>query len=190
VRKLVLASLLGAAVSALATGSLAIARDDGARRGGNHGNGKLNGYQEVPSKSTLGFGKIKLRIDDRADLIRYVLTYEDLENDAFAAHIHFGQRSVNGGISAFLCGGGDKPPCPLRAGTVTGEIDPTDVIGPSTPGPNDQGIEPTTGFDEFVRAIRLGHTYANVHTSRFQGGEIRGQINDADQREFTGRPRP
>jgi hypothetical protein len=34
-----------------------------------------------------------------------------------------------------------------------------------------------------VNAIRAGHTYANIHTTRWPGGEIRGQVNDADQRE-------
>ena len=29
---------------------------------------------------------------------------------------------------------------------------------------------------ELIRAMRAGATYANVHTERFGGGEIRGQI--------------
>ena len=29
-----------------------------------------------------------------------------------------------------------------------------------------------------------GHSYANIHTTRWPGGELRGQINDNDQREF------
>jgi hypothetical protein len=31
-------------------------------------------------------------------------------------------------------------------------------------------------FDEVLRAIRSGNTYANVHTNKHPGGEIRGQI--------------
>ena len=30
---------------------------------------------------------------------------------------------------------------------------------------------------------RAGHTYANVHTNKWPGGEIRGQIQDRDQKE-------
>jgi CHRD domain len=85
------------------------------------------------------------------------------------AHIHFGQKDVNGGVSAFLCGGGDKPPCPM-SGTVRGAIDPADIIGPSG-----QGIAPGE-FDEVVAAMEAAVTYANVHTQMFPGGEIRGQI--------------
>lgn len=146
----------------------------------------LNGYQETPSVSTRGFGTFKATIDDEADVIVYELTYAGLQGVVTQAHIHLGQRRQSGGVSAFLCGGGDKPPCP-QAGTVTGVIDRSDVIGPIP-----QGIEPGE-IEELVVAMRLGHTYANVHTSNqptdppvrgFPGGEIRGQIHNKDQREF------
>ena len=41
--------------------------------------------------------------------IDYELTYSNLSSTASAAHIHFAQPGVNGGIVAFLCGGGGKP---------------------------------------------------------------------------------
>jgi hypothetical protein len=141
----------------------------------------LNGYQEDPSVSTTGDGEFRAEIDDERQLIVYELTYRALEGGGtLFAHIHFGANDHNGGVSAFLCGGGDKPPCPPVAATITGEIDPADVIGP-----NGQGIE-AGSFEELVRAIRVGHTYANVHTQRWPGGEIRGQIANEDQKEFTG----
>jgi CHRD domain len=132
---------------------------------------RLQGYEEVPPISTVGKGTFRAEVDDST--IEYKLTYTT-ETAASQAHIHFGQRSVNGGISAFLCGGGDKPPCPGTGGTVTGVIDPSDVIGP-----NGQGIEPAA-MNELLAAMRAGVTYANVHSSRFPGGEIRGQIRSDD----------
>ena len=90
--------------------------------------------------------------------------------------MHFGNRNIAGGISAFLCGGGSKPPCP-QSGTVTGTITAADVIGPAA-----QGIEPGA-MAELIRAMRAGETYANVHSSKFPGGEIRAQINDKNQRQ-------
>ena len=137
----------------------------------------LNGYQETPGVSTTGFGTFEAIVDDETQTITYELTYAALENPAAQAHIHFGNRNIAGGMSAFLCGGGDKPPCPPIAGTVTGVIDPTDVIGPTN-----QGIEPGS-MPELIRAIRVGHTYVNVHTSRFPGCEIRGQIADRNERQ-------
>ena len=135
---------------------------------------RLKGFEEVPAVSTVASGKFEAEIDRAAQRIDYELSYSDLEAPVLFAHIHLGQRTANGGVAAFLCGGGDKPPCPPTAGTVEGTIDPADVIGPEN-----QGIAPGE-FDELVRAIRAGVTYANVHSSKFPGGEIRGQIRGDD----------
>lgn len=164
-KKLVLTSLLAVALLAVLVASTAFAR------GGNGGGGKarLDGYQETPSLSTTGHGSFRAKV--RADGIHYTLRYEKLESDAGAAHIHLGQRATAGGVIAFLCGGGDKPPCPARAGTVTGVIDAADVTGPTA-----QGIEPGA-LPEVIRALRHGAVYANVHTEIRGGGEIRGQVN-------------
>jgi hypothetical protein len=141
----------------------------------------LNGYQEDPSVSTTGHGTFSAVIDDEAETIQYVLTYEGLESTpTLFAHIHFGSHDHAGGVAAFLCGGSTKPaPCPPIGGTVTGTIVPADVVGPAG-----QGIEPGA-FSELVAAIRVGHAYANVHTQRWPAGEIRGQINNENQREET-----
>jgi len=131
---------------------------------------RLNSYEEVPSKSTTGIGRFRARLVD-GGTIAYELSYSNVEGSAFAAHIHFGQRHTNGGVSAFLCGGGGKDPCPPAGGTVTGTVKAADVIGPA-----DQGIE-ANSFGELIRAMRAGAAYVNVHTNpRFPGGEIRGQV--------------
>ena len=133
-------------------------------RGGDRIELRLNGFQENPSISTTGRGRLTLRIRGQRT-IDYRLRYSDLEGTArrevFFAHIHLGALHTNGGVVAFLCGGGDKPPCPTPSGEVVGVIDPADIVGPAG-----QGL--TTGeFAEFVRAIKAGYTYANVHTTRF-----------------------
>ncbi len=61
--------------------------------------------------------------------------------------------------------------------TVTGTITPANVIGPAA-----QGIA-AGQWDKIVAAMRAGVAYANVHTTNFPQGEIRGQINDTDQRQ-------
>jgi hypothetical protein len=48
-----------------------------------------------------------------------------------------------------------------------------------------QGLEPGE-FDELVDAIRAGVTYVNVHTTKFPGGEIRGQIGPGVRNRGTG----
>jgi hypothetical protein len=142
----------------------------------------LTGFQEVPVVSTEGEGKFSAEV--RRDRIDYRLRWEDLEGDVTQAHIHLGQRDVNGGITVWLCGNptAGPPPitppagtqrCPLTdPGRISGTITEAHVVGPMG-----QGI--TAGeFDELLHAIRAGVTYANVHTSTFGGGEIRAQLND------------
>jgi len=164
----------------LAAATYALA-DDGGR---NRFKGEtLSGYQEVVGPgpiSTTGTGTFEATLTSAGNEISYRLTYSALEGGAVTqAHIHFGQRSVGGSVVAFLCGGGGKPACPASPATVTGTIVAADI---GTPGSAAQGIE-TGSFEEAVRALRAGAIYANVHTTRWPAGEIRGQINDANQRQ-------
>jgi hypothetical protein len=157
----------------LAAAGVAVA---GADRGGGDFDARLSGYEETPQTiSTTGNGRFEADVDRGSQTIDYELSYRDIEGGAVsAAHIHFGRRATSGGVSAFLCGGGDKPPCPQGSGTVEGTIDAADIIGPAG-----QGIEPGS-FAELVRAMKAGATYANVHSTRWPGGEIRGQIRGDD----------
>jgi CHRD domain len=163
------------AVAVLAAGLLVASLAGAAGGKKNVKSDDLTGYQENPDVSSTGTGSFSAMIDDDAQTITYELSYSALEGgNALFAHIHFGKRAVNGGVSAFLCGGGDKPACPAAESTVSGVIDAADVVGPAG-----QGIE-AGSFAELVAAIRAGHTYVNVHTPRWPGGEIRAQINDRD----------
>jgi hypothetical protein len=155
-------------------------------RGGNRFQVPLEGFQEVPTLSVGGRGRLTLRIDEDEETIHYRLRYSGLDEVAgqtvLQAHIHLGQRATNGGISAFLCvapptappaAPAQAPPlCTTPSGDIMGTITPNDVIGPAA-----TGIAPGE-WDELVRAIRSGFAYGNVHTTRFPGGEIRGQLGE------------
>ena len=150
-----------------------------------NGNGKrsisaeLEGFQEVPSISTNAEGDIKVKINGSS--IKYKLEYSGFERPAGQppnvvrfAHIHFGQEGVNGDVAAFLCGGGTKPACPQGSGTVTGTIVADDVQAIAA-----QGLK-AKDIGALIRAMKAGYTYANVHSTEFGSGEIRGQIGDDD----------
>jgi hypothetical protein len=136
---------------------------------------KLDGGHETPSISTGATGRFRATLNSAGDELSYELTYSGLEGgNTLFAHVHLGQDGVAGGVMFFLCGGGGKPACPNVQATVTGTVHAADVIGPAG-----QGI--TAGqFDEVIRAMRKGLSYANVHTVTFPSGEIRGQVNDED----------
>jgi CHRD domain-containing protein len=146
---------------------------------------ELIGYQEVPALSTTARGHFRAWIDTRANTINWRLSYDALEGTVTQSHVHFGQKSVNGGISFFLCSNlGNGPAgtqaCPTPPAEISGTITPDQVIGPGptgTPPTGGQGIEPGS-FDEIAAAIRDGVAYANVHSSKWPGGEIRGQLHD------------
>lgn len=145
----------------------------------------LTGYQEATTLgpiSTTGTGSFEATLNSAGTEISYRLTYSALEGSVTQSHIHFGQRGVSGGISVFLCsnlgnGPAGTPVCPPSPATVTGTITAASVIGPAP-----QGIS-AGEFAELIRAVRAGVTYANVHSTTWPSGEIRGQINDRDQRD-------
>jgi hypothetical protein len=157
-------ALLSAALSA----APALAEDFKAR---------LKGYQEVPAISTAASGEFKAKLDHSGTAITYELTYSGLAGGVRQSHIHFGQRSVNGGIVIFLCQTatnpdptGLAPTCP-QEGTVTGVL----TVANMTAAAAGQGIA-VGEFAELIEAMRAGVTYANVHSSVWPAGEIRGQI--------------
>ena len=181
-RLLTLTLIVGSASAALASDDKFAAR--------------LSGYNEVhfiaaPTPALRGAvsspakGTFQIRIDDRKDVIQYDLTYEGLTTDVTQAHIHFGQRHTVGGNVVWLCQTtlvpappavvSLTPMCPgPTQGKVGGTITPAQVLEAVG-----QGIAPGE-FEELVAAIRAGRTYANVHSTTFAPGEIRGQIHDGD----------
>lgn len=135
----------------------------------------LDGDQEVPSISTAGNGTLEI-VPAGGGVFDYMLTYQDLEGGAeLAAHIHFGQRSVNGGITVFLCtnvgGPGTPPACPASPGMVGGSFDASDILAIPA-----QGLA-GGDLNALLAAGQAGLLYVNVHTTSFSGGEIRGQVN-------------
>jgi hypothetical protein len=143
--------------------------------------GVLNSAAVRGAISTRARGTFRATIEK--DEIRYRLSYQGLEGTVTQAHIHFGQRRTVGGIVVWLCQTAGTPApasvaaltptCPPE-GTVSGTITPAQVLAVGG-----QGIA-AGEFDELVRAIRAGATYANVHSALHPPGEIRGQIGRRD----------
>ena len=137
----------------------------------------LIGFDEVPALSSTASGTFRMEIDPTDTSFDYEVSYSDLVGNVTQSHIHIAQKGVIGGIMVFFCTNlGNGPAgtqlCPgPHAGTVSGHITAADVIGSASA----QGISPGE-FAEVLRAIRAGRVYANVHSSVFPGGEIRGQL--------------
>jgi CHRD domain len=85
--------------------------------------------------------------------LKWTLTFRNLSGPATAAHIHTAPRHVAGPITVPLCG-----PC-------TSPVSGTTVL-----------------TADQVKDLLAGKDYANVHTAKNPGGEVRGQITKAPTR--------
>jgi hypothetical protein len=149
----------------------------------------LNGFKEAPNPiatTATGTFKAKISRDDPAT-IDYVLAFQNLEGDVRQAHIHIGHSQTSGGIVLWLCEtsfnpspSATTPDCTaddvgnFRAGKVTGTLTMDDMLAAAT-----NGVA-AGEWQEVLSLIRAGRTYANVHSTKFPGGEIRAQLDHGD----------
>ncbi len=140
-------------------------------RNGRELRARLTGFQETPmTLVSSASGQFRATISVAETAINFQLSYEGFDTDVLVAHIHLGRPATTGGVTIFLCGGGGRPACPLRAGTVEGTITAANVLAiPS------QDLK-AGDLASIIAAIRDGATYANMHSKKHPGGEIRGQI--------------
>jgi CHRD domain len=142
---------------------------------------RLRGAEETPVPiSTPGQGFFFASLNNAETQLDYTLVYFGLGSTVTQSHIHFGPPGIGGGIVLFLCSNNPPitppasvptpPACPNGPGinTVNGTLTAANVIAV-------QGI-PAGGFADIINAMRGNLSYANVHTTGFGGGEIRGII--------------
>jgi len=148
------------------------------KHGGRDFRAVLVSTNEVPAVSSVAIGGFRARLAPDGAALHYELSYAGLEGDLTQAHIHFGQKDVNGGIAVWLCSNLASPPtpagvqpCPVAPARITGIITSAEVVGPGA-----QGIA-AGEFAELLAALRKGVAYANVHSSKFPGGEVRSQVH-------------
>lgn len=143
------------------------------------GAGSMTGYQEAPSTvNSPGSGEFFIHVHLDRTALDYELRYRGLTG-VTQSHIHFGRPGTSGGIVLYLCSNLTPPAgvpvpqaCPTSEGILTGTLTAANVVAQTS-----QGIvSGDAGFAAILKAIQDGSTYANVHTSGFPGGEIRGVI--------------
>ena len=132
----------------------------------------LLGDNEVPPINTKATATLKLTVGSP---ITFTITYANLTTPLLFSHFHFAPTKVAGGVMIFLCGGGGQPTCPQAlSGTITGTITAANVTGPTA-----QGIA-AGDLTSALEAVGEGNSYINMHTTMFPGGELRGQIERAE----------
>lgn len=167
-RKASVLAFLVLATLSMAVAEPAVAHDEVAAQ--------LRSFEEVPAIVTGAAGDFEGVFNDAGTEMSYNLSYFNVRGTVTQAHLHIGQRGVNGAIVIFLCSNlGNGPAgtqaCPADPGEISGTITAANVGG----GAANQGIGPG-GLGAVVRAMRAGVVYVNVHTDIFPGGELRGQL--------------
>jgi hypothetical protein len=143
------------ALAVLASAFLATACND-ATEGQTLFRATLAGSNEVPARDTAATGSAGITLD--GDTVFFAVEVSQIEA-VTAAHIHSGAAGVNGPVRVdfFL-------------GPVTGAVNGRLVEGSFTAA-NVRGVT----FETLLEQMRAGTAYVNVHSTRYPGGEVRGQ---------------
>ena len=123
----------------------------------------LAGSNEVPARGTAAEGAVGLTVE--GNTVHYSIEVHAM-TAIVGGHIHSGAAGVNGPIRIALF-----PRPGVNSGPATGSIDGVLVQG-TFQASDVVGIT----YDQLLAEMRAGTAYANVHTTQFPGGEIRGQV--------------
>ena len=128
----------------------------------------MTGAEETPARPTQAQGQAIFQLSADGSELRYKVLIADMENVTMA-HIHLGVVGQAGPAVLWLYP--LSPPAQLIPGPSQGVLNEgvataVDLAGPLAGQP----------LSALVDAIRAGNAYANVHTSQFPAGEIRGQV--------------
>ena len=139
--------------------------------GGDEFAAAMTGNEEVPPLATTASAGALFALNSDGTL-SYELRATGPIANATQAHIHLGARGQNGPVVLFLYGLSS----PMN-------FLPGDLIASGTV--NDASVIARPGFvpniANLVERMRQGRAYANLHTSAFPGGEVRGQVIVTDR---------
>ena len=114
----------------------------------------VNGLQEVPQRETLAKGTLDIHYDKTTKLLKYTVRWADLTGIPVGSHIHgIAPKGVNAGIKHDFTA--------LLPKAVAGTLSNSVLVD---------------GVAIKEDSLLMGFYYLNIHTPKFPGGEIRGQL--------------
>ncbi|SFN33073.1 PEP-CTERM protein-sorting domain-containing protein [Nitrosospira briensis] len=137
---------------------------------------ELNGLSEEPSNMSPALGTATVTIDTELRTMRVEESFSGLLAETTASHIHCCTSVPNTGLAGVATPMPAFPGFPL--GVTAGSHDQTlDMNVDSSYNPPflaANGGSAVNAFNTLVAGLDSGTAYANIHTSEFPGGEIRG----------------
>jgi hypothetical protein len=129
---------------------------------------ELSGFNEVPVAATLAKGFAGFQVTADHSSVYYSIWLTDASTEVTAAHIHLGPPGEAGPVVVPLCGTTTTPPCAGEGEIISGTFGAEALSGPFA----------SNTLEFLVDQMRQGNTYTNVHSTKFPGGEARGQNVD------------
>lgn len=152
-------------------------KERGSGKKGLKAEASLSGDQEVPPNSSDANGEFKIQFNCDFTAARFDLEVE--AENVLQAHLHCGSAGENGPVIVFLFGlipGGFDVDGRLASFTITNaNLDAVNADCMAAIGHQVETLE------DLADAIAMGEIYANVHTTAFPGGEVRGQLELDDR---------
>ena len=137
---------------------------------------ELNGPNEEPTNNSPALGTATVTIDTELRTMRVEESFSGLLAETTASHIHCCTEAANNGLAGVATPIPAFPGFPL--GVTAGSHDQTlDMNVDSSYNPPflaANGGSAVNAFNTLVAGLDSGRAYANIHTSEFPGGEIRG----------------
>ena len=131
----------------------------------------LSGANEVPPSGSAGTGTALVTLV--ADVLNVSITFSGLGSPDGAGHIHCcGPVGVNEPIAVPFTGF----PTGVTSGTYSSSFDLTSAASYSGAFLTANGGTAASAEAALLAGLNAGQAYANVHTTNFPGGEIRGQL--------------
>jgi CHRD domain-containing protein len=128
----------------------------------------LAGSNEVPANGSAASGACGLQVD--GNRVLYSIETHGLSN-IIGAHIHINPAGSNGPIRVVFIPSLQATSVILPAGeAIAGG---NGILTSGSFGPGDVRV---ISYDQLLTELRNGNAYCNIHTTRFPGGEIRGQF--------------
>jgi hypothetical protein len=136
----------------------------------------LSGAAEAPPNTSAAIGFAQVDIDPVAHTMRVFATFEGLEANVTAAHIHAATAVAGTGTAGAATPTPSFPgfPAGVTAGLYDTTFDMTQAASFSAAFLTNNGGTPATAEVALFAAIAEGKAYLNIHTSAYPGGEIRG----------------
>ncbi|MEH7458214.1 CHRD domain-containing protein [Bacillus sp. JJ1127] len=127
---------------------------------------RLKGEMEVPPVNTKAYGVTELVFNNDLTKINYRIILKNIEK-VTSCQIHLGKKNQIGPEVLFLYGP-VRHGISVNEGIITGVVTIEDLEGPLQ----------RKIFENLIEEIDHENAYINVHTKRFEKGEIRGRVEE------------